>query len=39
LARIKAARTIHGRYSAETRDVAAMIQKLKAEARRLVALS
>ena len=35
LARIRAARTIHGRYSAENRQVDAMIRVLKAEAKRL----
>ena len=39
LARIRAARTIHGRYSAENRQVAAMIRVLKAEAKRLVELT
>ena len=37
--RIRAARTIHGRYSAENRQVAAMIRVLKAEAKRLVELT
>ena len=39
LARIRAARTIHGRYSAENRQVAAMIRVLKAEAKRLAELT
>jgi hypothetical protein len=39
LARIRAARTIHGRYSAETREMAAMIRALKTEAKRLVELA
>jgi hypothetical protein len=39
LQRIVRARTKHGRYSAENRQVAAMIRKLKAEAKRLVELT
>jgi hypothetical protein len=39
LERVRVAVTTHGRYSAETRQVAAMIRALKAEARRLVELS
>lgn len=36
---IARARTVHGGYSAENRQVAAMIRDLKAEAKRLVELS
>jgi hypothetical protein len=36
LARIVAARTRHGRYSAEARMVAAMIREMRREARRLL---
>ena len=36
LERLRAARTTHGRYSAETRQVAAMIRELKGEAKRLL---
>src|SRR3954469_16434268 len=36
LQRIERARTVHGRYSAENRQVAAMIRELKVEAKRLV---
>jgi hypothetical protein len=39
LQRIVRARTIHGRYSAENRQVAAMIKVLNAEAKRLVELT
>ena len=39
LARIRTARTIHGRYSAENRQVAAMIRFMKAETRRLVEMT
>ena len=39
LERIRKARTTHGRRTAESRQVTAMIRVLKAEARRLVALS
>jgi hypothetical protein len=39
LERLRAARTTHGRYSAENRQVAAMIRALKAEAKRLVELT
>jgi hypothetical protein len=38
LQRIARARTVHGGYSAESRQVAAMIRDLKAEAKRLVEL-
>jgi hypothetical protein len=38
LARIRAARTIHGGRSAETRKVWAMIRSLKAETKRLIDL-
>jgi hypothetical protein len=37
--RLRQARTKHGRYSAENRQVAAMIRALKAETKRLVELS
>jgi hypothetical protein len=39
LQRIVKARTVHGRYSAESRRVAAMIRDLKAEAKRLMELT
>jgi hypothetical protein len=39
LERVRVAVTTHGRYSAETRQVAAMVRALKAETRRLVELS
>jgi hypothetical protein len=39
LARIVAARTRHGRYSAEARMVAAMIRQMRAETRRLLELA
>ena len=39
LQRMRAAKTKHGRYTMENRMVAAMIREMKAEARRLVALS
>jgi hypothetical protein len=39
LERVRAAVTTHGRYSAETRQVDAMIRALKAEAKRLVELA
>ena len=38
LQRLVKARTTHGGYSAESRQAAAMIRDLKAEAKRLVAL-
>jgi len=38
LQRIAQARTVHARYSAESRQVAGMIRDLKAEAKRLVEL-
>ena len=39
LQRIVKARTVHGRYSAESRRVAAMIRDLKAAAKRLMELT
>ena len=39
LERLRAARTTHGRRTAENRQVAAMIRALKAEAKRLVELT
>jgi hypothetical protein len=39
LERIRKAQTKHGRYSAENRQVAAMIRELKAAAKRLVELT
>ena len=39
LQRIAQARTVHGRYSGENRQVAAMIRDLKAAAKRLVELT
>jgi hypothetical protein len=39
LARIRAAQTIHGRDSAENRQVATMIRILRAEAKRLLDLT
>jgi hypothetical protein len=38
LARLRAARTVHGGRSAETRQMLAMIRELKAETKRLVEL-
>jgi hypothetical protein len=38
LQRMRAAKTKHGRYSAENRQVAAMIREMRREARRLVEL-
>jgi hypothetical protein len=37
--RIRVARTTHGRYSAENRQVAAMVRALKAAAKRLVEMT
>jgi hypothetical protein len=39
LERLRVARTKHGRYSAENRQVAAMIREMRREARRLVELT
>lgn len=39
LERIRIARTIHGRYSAENRHMAALVRALKARAKRLVELA
>jgi hypothetical protein len=39
LQRIVKARTVHGRYSAESRELAAMIRDMKAEAKRLMELT
>jgi hypothetical protein len=39
LERLRAARTTHGRYSAENRQMAAMVRGLVAEAKRLVELT